>query len=232
MLGNTNLNSSSIEQLRRAVRMGDDVWSTSLHLHPPVPVDMGVFTLRHGENDNLQCDEIMPLVPLLHDLYISVLSLGQNTSHDFEQHILHTLGLPIGLPTGFPTGLPTGMPMSLFSDVLSPENKARIAVLLQATEIIRWITRSPSANSQATIPALYDMKDLLQKTDLDNFWDLLPGALIWCLIIGVRLSPVGPLRKWFMMQTTRSTCALAMNICEAVLDNVQMILDGLDRAGA
>lgn len=211
--------------------MGDDAWPTSLNLHPPVPVDMSVFTLQHGENAYLQCDEIMSLIPLLHDLYISILSPVQDTSHDFEQHTPSTSGLHIGLPTGFPLGLPTGMTTPLSSDSLSPETKARMTVLLQATEIIRCITRSPSASSQGTTPALYDMKHILQKTDLDNFWGPVPGALIWCLVIGVRLSPAGPIRKWYMMQTTRSTCALAMNLCEVVLDNMQMILDGLDRAG-
>lgn len=74
------------------------------------------------------------------------------------------------------------------------------------------------------------LKTLLRQTDLNGFWGSLPGALIWCLVIGARLSNTRPLHKWFMMQTTRITCAMAMRSPGAVLENLRIVLEGLDMA--
>jgi hypothetical protein len=74
------------------------------------------------------------------------------------------------------------------------------------------------------------LKRLLHQTDMDVFWGPLPGAMIWCLVIGARLAQPGSARKWFMMQIQRTCCAMAMDGCEMVLRCLRTVLVGLDGA--
>lgn len=78
--------------------------------------------------------------------------------------------------------------------------------------------------------AIAHLKHLLHQTDIDGFWGPLPGALIWCLAIGVRLSQPGSIRKWFMMQIQRTSCAMAQDGCEKVIQCLRTVLVGLDGA--
>jgi hypothetical protein len=105
---------------------------------------------------------------------------------------------------------------------------ARIPALEQARLIFN--TAICTRKCDDLLYGILHLKALLQHTDLSGFWGSLPGALIWCLVIGARLSPAGLLRKWFMMQTTRITCAMAMSSCDAVLENLRIVLEGLDMA--
>lgn len=104
---------------------------------------------------------------------------------------------------------------------------ARMAVLEQASLVFRMTMTEHGAELAYELSHL---KHLLQHTDLNGFWGSLPGALIWCLVIGARLSQIGSQRKWFMMQTTRVTCAMGMNSSVAVLENLRIIVEGLDKA--
>lgn len=107
----------------------------------------------------------------------------------------------------------------------------RIPVLLQARMIME---QSHHAISDAEVAGLSDaiayLKDLLQSTDLDNCWAPLSGALIWTLAIGARRSLPGPVRKWFVMQTARVSCAIAMNRPTAVVRCLRVVLEGMDGA--
>ncbi|KAJ5198060.1 uncharacterized protein N7498_007177 [Penicillium cinerascens] len=109
-----------------------------------------------------------------------------------------------------------------------PTDDARIPALEQANLIFKsaiW-----TRNDADLFHGIIHLKTLLWQTDLSGFWGSLPGALIWCLVIGARLSNTRPLHKWFMMQTTRITCAMAMSYPGAVLENLRIVLEGLDMA--
>lgn len=109
-----------------------------------------------------------------------------------------------------------------------PTDDARIPALEQANLIFKsaiW-----TRNDADLFHGIIHLKTLLWQTDLNGFWGSLPGALIWCLVIGARLSNTRPLHKWFMMQTTRITCAMAMSYPGAVLENLRIVLEGLDMA--
>lgn len=98
-----------------------------------------------------------------------------------------------------------------------PTDDARIPALEKANLILKM-----AICTEKGADMFYDilhLKTLLRQTDLNGFWGSLPGALIWCLVIGARLSNTQPLHKWFMMQTTRITCAMAMSSSGAVLEN-------------
>ena len=109
-----------------------------------------------------------------------------------------------------------------------PADDARIPALEQANLIFNMAICT--GNSADMFYAILHLRTLLRQTDLNGFWGSLPGALIWCLVIGARLSNTRPLHKWFMMQTTRITCAMAMSSPGAVLENLHIVLEGLDMA--
>jgi hypothetical protein len=101
--------------------------------------------------------------------------------------------------------------------------------VLNASLLFAWSSFASDKADSVNIPdTIYELQAHLQETDIDGFWGPLPGALTWCLAIGARLSKPGPVRKWFVMQVTRVTCALAMEQCEAVLWCLEEILAGLD----
>ncbi|KAJ5624046.1 hypothetical protein N7510_000355 [Penicillium lagena] len=105
----------------------------------------------------------------------------------------------------------------------------RIRAVLNASLLFAWSSFASDKADSVNLPhAIYELQALLQQTDIDEFWGPLPGALIWCLAIGARLSKPGPMRKWFIMQTTRVTCALAMEQCDTVLWCLEEIQAGLD----
>lgn len=113
-------------------------------------------------------------------------------------------------------------------DRQSDQDDPRIPVLHQARHLLDL---SHSADPRLA-QAVTHLKHLLHQTDLDTFWGSLPGALIWCLVIGARLSPPGSARKWFLMQVVRTGCAIAMsqNSSEMVLECLRTVLAGLGGA--
>lgn len=108
----------------------------------------------------------------------------------------------------------------------SNQDDSRTQALNQARHLLDL---SHSADAHLA-QAVTHLKHLLHQTDIDRFWGSLPGALIWCLVIGARLSPPGSARKWFMMQIVRTGCAMAQNNCEMVLRSLRTVLAGLDGA--
>lgn len=216
----TNDVSISIDQLQRAVRINSTIFPASIYAHPLSPKDMTVFTLWSGEGLFREHDDIQPVIPFLHDLYDVMTTKGsrQGTSHDSQ-------------------AIPQSTESTLHVELLPPSSRVwhdgsclyidpRIPVLQHTIQLAHWFF----SGLRAPTDALRTLQGLLQSTELDNFWGSLPGALVWCLAIGTRLSPPGPLRKWFMMKLTRSTCALAMGLFDEVLRSVRTVLDALDRA--
>lgn len=113
-------------------------------------------------------------------------------------------------------------------DQQSDRDDPRILVLRHARHLLDL---SHSADPRLAQAVTY-LKHLLHQSDMDTFWGPLPGGLIWCLVIGARLSPPGSTRKWFLMQVVRTNCAIAMaqNSSEMVLQCLRIVLAGLDGA--
>lgn len=103
---------------------------------------------------------------------------------------------------------------------------------------------SPSFSTDRPVIKEYIIKlqSLLQRSNvLHLYHGPLPGALIWCLIIGARKSDevssrqsgdpltfVSSTRKWFLMQLLRITCPAALDDSLDVSRNIDMILAGMD----
>lgn len=181
---------------------------------------MAVFTLWTGEGLFRDHDNIQPAIPFIHDLYEVMMSGGQRqgTGHDSQAFPQSTESTP-DVELLFP-------PSRVLHDESCLYIDTRIPVLQHTTQLARWFI----SGFGTSINEIQTLQIMLKSTDLGNFWGSLPGALIWCLAIGTRMSPPGPLRKWFMMQMTRSTCALAMGLFDEVLHSIRMVLDALDRA--
>lgn len=112
-------------------------------------------------------------------------------------------------------------------------------ILLYAISL--FVSPSFAANQAAIEEYITKLQSLLQKSNvLHLYHGPLPGALIWCLIIGARksdetssrrsgdLTSVSSTRKWFFMQLMRITCPAALDDPVDVSRNIDMILAGME----
>jgi hypothetical protein len=220
--------SNRIEQLQRVVEIPPYGTFTSqfspgaqLELPPSASIDVALFTLGMEPRSPGEWNELSRLIPVLSSFYESVIASTQKGHY--------ATGTGLGCRLAGQNSIPF-LGSTLPSDQLQHDDN-RIPVLLQATMIME---RSHHAISDAEVAGLSDaiayLKDLLQPTDLDNCWAPMSGALIWCLAIGARRSLPSAIRKWFVMQTARVSCAIAMNRPQAVVRCLRVVLEGLDGA--
>lgn len=187
---------------------------------PTSSLDMSIFSLGINRN-NYIIPESSTMLAVLGDLYHSVIKFKPSACYAaVDGNYYH-----------YTSWLARNwQPMTALGDRDYPPYDARIPALLQTIQILRWHSAGSLDSLDVFSHVLFDLKSLLKNTDLEGFWNFLPGALIWCLTIGVRLSPAGPLRTWFLMQTTRVSCTMAMHHPDAVLRTMQTVLEGLDGA--
>lgn len=113
-------------------------------------------------------------------------------------------------------------------------------ILLYAISL--FVSPSFAVDQAAIEEYITKLQSLLQKSNvLHLYHGPLPGALIWCLIIGARksdetssrqsgdpLTSVSSTRKWFFMQLIRITCPAALDDPVDVSRNIDMIVAGMD----
>lgn len=183
-------------------------------------LEMSIFSLGIDQN-NYTIPESSTMLAVLGNLYHSVIMFKHSACYAVvDGNYYHST---LWLARNW-------QPMTALGDRDYPPHDARIPALLQTLQILNWRSAGLFDNLDVLYSVLFDLKSLLKNTDLEGFWNFLPGALIWCLTIGVRLSPAGPLRTWFLMQTTRVSCTMAMHHPDAVLRTMQIVLEGLDGA--
>lgn len=218
-ISNSFADYSRIEQFQRIVKSPLDSWETfppgGFAVLPYAQIDMSVFTLGTHEDDVLQT-VCQPLT----DLYQSVMQFATRASSakatQDNQHLTRSIR--------------AHMPIEPSDHDQEPDpNDSRIPALNQARQLLNLSTLV-SEPEPCLAQAVAHLKHLLHQTDVDGFWGPLPGALIWCLVIGARLSQPGSARKWFMMQIQRTCCAMAQDGCDMVLRCLQTVLVGLDGA--
>lgn len=192
-----------------------------MDIPPSASIDVALLTLGMEPASPSEWNGINRLIPVLSSFYEDVLLSTR------EAHCRTGLGLDCRLAVQKTT--PLFDTPRLYDQIQHDDN--RIPALLQAIMIME---RTHHATSDTEIAGLADaiayLKDLLQATDLDNCWTPLSGALIWCLSIGARRSFPGAVRKWFVMQTARVSCAIAMNRPDAVVRCLRVVVEGLDGA--
>ncbi|KAJ5594254.1 uncharacterized protein N7459_000462 [Penicillium hispanicum] len=217
-----------INQLQRigitARHTGQTPSSSDIDSFPCGCIDVSVFTLGKQSNDPLERSKMLGILPLLDRLYQTMMPPRESITCGSLWSIEHQKSTVSAISEGCPFS--TATPVHENSDSL---HDARVPAVLQVIHILNISTGAAShVGPIDMLCALGHLKDLLQRTNLVGFWENLPGALIWCLVIGARLSSSRPIRQWFLMQTTRITCALAMSSCDAVLQSLRAVLAGLD----
>lgn len=184
-------------------------------------LEISIFSLNIDSNNAVEPESPL-MLSVLGDLYQSVMIF---------KHCDLYAPAPDGNCYQSPPWLARNwQPMTALGDRDYPPYDARIPAVRQTSQILNWCSAGSPVSLDGLSRVLFDLKSLLENTNLEAFWNFLPGALIWCLTIGVRLSPAGPLRTWFLMQTTRVSCTMAMHHPDAVLRTLQTVLEGLDGA--
>lgn len=222
------LKSNSIELLQKVARIGiyynGHPISKSMQSLLSYALDLRVFTFGRVSGDIAEARRSHYFLNFLGDVYQMVRLSRQwhlypNDTSTFRQCSTHLADIYDFLVTTHQS-----VEVSSLQDT-----DPRLRAVLNASLLFAWSGFASDKADSVNIPlAIYELQALLRQTDIDGFWGPLPGALIWCLAIGARLSKPGPVRKWFIMQTTRVTCALAMEECDLVLWCLEEILAGLD----
>lgn len=213
-------NCTRMDQFRRIGKNSLDSWKSlspaDFAVFPYATIDMTAFTLGPHE-----CDCSQSVSQALTDLYQSVLHFATYTSSAKPGYEYHQ----------YPTALvrPHMLIQQSEHSQQSNDDDPRIPVLEQARYLLN-LSNSVSETDPSLAHGITLLKRLLHQTDMDVFWGLIPGAMIWCLVIGARLSQPGSARKWFMMQIQRTCCAMAVGGCEMVPRCLRTVLVGLDGA--
>jgi hypothetical protein len=213
-------NCTRMEQFRRIGKSSFDSWKSlspeDFAVFPYAPINMTAFTLGTHE-----CDCSQSVYRSLTDLYQSVMEFAIYTSPAKPAYEYYQ----------YPTA-PTRPHMRIEQSDHSQQSNhddPRVPVLDQARHLLN-LSNCVSETDLGLAHAVVHLKHLLHQTDVDGFWGSLPGAFIWCLVIGARIPQPGSARKWFMMQIQRTCCAMAVDGCEMVLRCLRTVLVGLDGA--
>ncbi|OOQ81812.1 hypothetical protein PEBR_43273 [Penicillium brasilianum] len=177
-----------IEQFQRIATSPLDSWKTcspeDFTVLPFAQIDTSVFTLGSHVDDSLW-SFMQPLT----DLYQSVMHFGTRASSETAALQLENHGYSIT-----PSRPHIPIEQSDHSQ-RSSQDDPRMSALHQARHLLDLSNSGFEADPYLAY-AVAHLKHLLRQTDLDGFWGPLPGALIWCLVIGARLSQPGSSRKW------------------------------------
>jgi len=147
------------------------------------PTFYQLFTFYHLD-DSFPCSD-QSLTSILHEIYRSLNNEDSNVYYHSEER---STGPPDESRT---TCLVTGVSISYHIDQV--RESCRLAYLI-------WTLRDRcSTNNKSSM--LQALKESLDKTNLSDYWLPIPGALLWCLLIGVNMThDTHTLYPWFTSQ--------------------------------
>ncbi|KAH8811316.1 hypothetical protein F5884DRAFT_781762 [Xylogone sp. PMI_703] len=204
---------SIFEELPRILRCMPNSKLPSLDIPlPSIPADFSMFTFQNQKENNLKGIISSDLIELLSKFYqIVVLSADLSEAHMLERWT--TMWESVAIYNYSTT------------TVDNVRSQALVCAIFLFSHPSITSNDGIFTNRSWLIP---HFQMLLQQTDVDMNWGPLPGALIWCLLVGARRSPPGLARKWFLMQIVRLIVPLALDRTEVMLRNFRLILAGLD----
>lgn len=172
------------------------------------PTDFKIFTFQCGQRDLWQQKISLSTIRLLSDFF-SLVSLAIRYQHLYKDGLLQQRILS---------------QWQLLRNSLVSLNSIPFRYESELDRIlVHAILLFVSDDSD-----IHQLRSLLLESNVDAYYGPLPGALIWCLVVGARKSPPGSVRKWFLMQLTRITSPSALDNPVEVASNFYMILAGLD----
>lgn len=74
-------------------------------------------------------------------------------------------------------------------------------------------------------PLINQLKYHLNLTCLISLWHPIPGALLWCLVVGVEISEGTPEHSWFVANLMRTVTALALVNWNGVRSCMNQLMD-------
>lgn len=191
--------------------------------HPP---DWDVFTLSRIQQQDLQLSALVRrLLSYFYQLVVLPIEFSCHTtlteSRDTQQEIRtrwHAIYERFLITDQDPSS-------PFFSETeREARNDPRIKIIIQTA--LFFFTAGTKATCNAATMTYF--RSLLQQTDISLSWSSLPGALIWCLVIGARVSqPDSTTRKWLLMQITRAVWPVAV-LGGDTLTSLRIVLRGLD----
>ncbi|OKL58235.1 hypothetical protein UA08_06389 [Talaromyces atroroseus] len=164
-------------------------------VHFPQPADFRIFTFERGEKDFWEQKISISTIRLLSDFFQIVgmcIRYQQLSGNRIEQQEMftqwHFLRRSLVSLKSMPFRYGTGIDR----------------ILVHA--IVLFVSNDNNLDDSTN-----ELRSLLWESNVDAYYGPLPGALIWCLAVGARKSPPGPVCKWFLMQLTRTTCPSALS---------------------
>jgi hypothetical protein len=85
-----------------------------------------------------------------------------------------------------------------------------------ASLLLAMLLNSSSLDSNSTLKCIERLKNHLNETSIQSFWHPFPGALIFCLIVGMATSKNTLYRPWFVANLMRVTTGLAFENWEGL----------------
>ncbi|KAH8692820.1 hypothetical protein BGW36DRAFT_362368 [Talaromyces proteolyticus] len=177
------------------------------------PLNLRLFTFQNEMN-------MAPEMSLLLGNFFGIITLPihYEVNPQARQHFDHQWGL---LHAYFLT-LKNNNNLNNYPDPRAP-------VIIEAALLFATYTDRKFVLDEKSYPAF---QELLRKTDISKLWCGLPGALVWCLVIGVRCSASNTwLRRWLLVQLTQVAWPLAIDTPDDVLTSFRLVLKGLDARG-
>lgn len=212
-----------IELLQRVVKIATPVDSYKLGEAFPIfcqPLDLKIFTFERQQRK--YPEPITPFLGMLLGDLSRMLYLAMECASHFSSaiqrcYLEHCATIHRGLMAIRPS--------------IAGDMDARLKATLHTALLFSW---SSLASNDADLTYRFDSLTVLQASlrqpDIDQCWADLPGALIWCLVIGARLAHLDSARKWFMVQLVRVTSCMALDYFDEVLQSLRLVIGGLDAA--
>ncbi|PLB50215.1 hypothetical protein P170DRAFT_139099 [Aspergillus steynii IBT 23096] len=214
-----------IEQFQKIVKIATPAcyYRQSSGIFPTLcqPLDLKIFTFPI-QHQNTSPESTSPfLAMLLGHLSRLLLLVRECTSQSFPAKTQRCLGQCATIYRDLIATRP----------LIANDIDVRAIAILHATLLFSW--SGFAFNDVGLVywsDSLNALQTSLRQPDIDQTWAHLPGALIWCLVIGARLAQLGSARKWFMMQLVRVASCIALDWFDEVLQSLQLIVNGLDAA--
>jgi hypothetical protein len=162
---------------------------------PELPTFYSLFTLLDSDNGTAACDQLD--ISILQDIYEVLISVNDIDALSCSKEICRDSSNEL-----WEVGLITEQ-VSFSQTVDYVCESCRLACLI-------W-TRSGQNLTSKSSCTLHALKDTLERTDMTGYWLPLPGALLWCLLVGVD-GAFGDnmLYTWFASQLQRVWIALSI----------------------
>lgn len=128
---------------------------------------------------------------------------------------------------GFPSAYNASVPHAGINDFTYESIRLAVIILSRKGVAAMDPTHVTINTSEYFQEDAKQLRAALEKTRLFEFWEPLPGALIWCLAICVNVCENGTLKNWFLAHLSRTAVTYALIRFKQLHECMMTILHGL-----